>query len=417
MNPTVLIVDDSAEFRQLARHLIHTQWPAAPVDDWDPVAQGQPHVVNDLRKYDVVLLDYMLGKENGLKWLEELKRDPTCPPIVFLTGHGSEDVAVQAIKLGASDYVRKHDLSMQRLTRAIAESTERKRKQLSEAEAEAEAMAELLYTKISGAPRINIQGYQILKKIGEGGMSSVFLAERASDKQNIVLKVLDADLSKNLEFLRRFIREYGLISKVRSPHVVTIFDQGVSHGHMFIAMEYFPGGDLKAKIDTGMQPKQALNALLQLARGLGAVHAAGIVHRDMKPQNIMFRANDSLGILDFGIAKQMLEETQLTAHGQVFGTPYYMSPEQGSGKPVDARSDLYSAGVILFEMLTGRRMYTADNAVSLVIKHMNDEIPTLPRLIAQYQKLLDRLAAKRPEDRFQSATEVIQFLNSEYGMA
>ncbi len=151
-----------------------------------------------------------------------------------------------------------------------------------------------------------------------------------------------------------------------------------------------------------------------MAKGLQAIHAAEVIHRDLKPQNIMFRDDGSLGILDFGIAKIASEETQLTEHGQVFGTPYYMSPEQGTGKILDARSDLYSLGVIFYEMLTSRRMYNAENAVALVYKHLNDPIPLLPANLARYQVLLDRAVAKSPEDRFNSATSLIAYIEKTF---
>jgi eukaryotic-like serine/threonine-protein kinase len=432
--PRVLIVDDSPDFRMLARQFILVEWPDANVADLDPLHQHKPDHRFDWTQYDVVLLDYLLGEEDGLEWLKDFKLMSHIPPVVFLTGSGSEEVAVRALKLGAADYLRKHDLSRARLVKAISESIA--------GHAQLEARRQMLATmsrtmpgfgestvpnneagafptsrrKDGAVTLILINGYRVLRKIGNGGMSTVYLAERVDNNQKTVLKILDAELGKNREFLKRFIQEYGIISKLQSPYVVKIHDQGFTEEHVYIAMEYFPGGDLKAKIDQGMFALDALQVLSQIAKALQAIHAAGVVHRDLKPQNIMFRADGTLAILDFGIAKVVAEQNDLTEHGQVLGTPYYMSPEQGTGKAVDGRSDIYSAGVILYEMLTGKRLFAADNAVSLVYKHIHDEIPHLPAALALYTPLLSRLVAKNPEHRFQDGLSLAQYLRDQFAI-
>ena len=434
--PAILIIDDSEDMRLLVRHYILVEWPGAKIEEWDPIARGKPQDDFPWRAYDAVLLDYMLGTEDGLVWLKEFKRKPECPPVIFMTGQGNEEIAVKALKAGAHDYLRKHDLSQGRLVSSLRDA-------ISESEIVPPRLAfELPDLPMSDSakvatepprsiraamfaedrtagrtPRVEISGYRVLRKIGSGGMSSVYLAERESDNAPTVLKLLNADLSRENEFLRRFIREYGILSKLSNPHIVKIFDQGYSDQHVYIAMEYFGGGDLKERIDRGIAPEQALELLAQMARGLQAIHDAEVIHRDLKPQNIMFRDDSSLGILDFGIAKIASEETQLTEHGQVFGTPYYMSPEQGTGKILDARSDLYSLGVIFYEMLTSRRMYNAENAVALVYKHLNDPIPLLPGALSKYQALLDRAVAKAPEDRFMSAPSMLAYIKNHFNIS
>lgn len=432
-SPAVLIIDDSEDMRLLVRHYILVEWPDAKIEEWDPIARGKPGAGFSWRGYDAVLLDYMLGTEDGLLWLKEFRRNPDCPPIIFMTGQGSEEIAVKALKSGAHDYLRKHDLSQGGLVGSLRDAISEKdlapprltfdlpdlpvSEPSGESQAKANSIRAAMQAEADQLPRstkLEISGYAIRRKIGSGGMSSVYLAERKSDHALIVLKVLSADLSRENEFLRRFIREYGILSKLSNPQIVKIFDQGYTDQNVYIAMEYFAGGDLKARIDRGIEPDEALDLLVQMASGLRAIHAADVIHRDLKPQNIMFRDDGSLGILDFGIAKIASEETQLTEHGQVFGTPYYMSPEQGTGKILDARSDLYSLGVIYYEMLTGRRMYNAENAVALIYKHLNDPIPLLPRNLSQYQSLLDRVVAKSPEDRFTTASAVLAYIESKF---
>ena len=429
--PRVLIIDDSPDFRLLARQFILVEWREAVVESFDPTRRVAPAPDFDWNRYDVVLLDYMLGRDDGLEWLRRIREQEHCPPVIFLTGAGNEKIAVQALKAGASDYLSKHDLSRARLTEAISDAI-REREELEENRAliakaiegghEATSRTrtgpqELRETFRTTSKRdgvvnmVGISGYRLLRKIGEGGMSTVYLAERTSDNRKIVLKLLDSELSHDGDFLKRFIQEYGLISKIHHRGIVKIYDQGFSDEHVYIAMEYFGQGDLKRKIDQGLEVSEVMTIMMQLAEALEAIHMEGVVHRDLKPQNIMFRDDGSLAILDFGIAKLVSSETQLTEHGQVFGTPYYMSPEQGSGQPVDGRSDLYSAGVIFYEMLTGRRMYTADNAVSLVYRHIHDDIPKLPRPLARYQPLLERIVAKRPDERYRGARELIAALN------
>ena len=431
--PSILIIDDSQDMRLLVRHYILVEWPGAKIEEWDPLTRGKPSADFSWLSYDAVLLDYMLGKEDGLVWLKEFRHNKNCPPIIFMTGQGSEEVAVKALKAGAHDYLRKHDLSQGRLVSslrdAIAENVivpppvafDLPDLPVSEGILEEQSQSGSIRNamiaedrRAGRSLRLEISGYAVQRKIGAGGMSSVYLAERQSDAMLTVLKLLNADLSRENEFLRRFIREYGILSKISNPNIVKIFDQGYSDQHVYIAMEYFAGGDLKDRIDRGMLPGEAVRLMLEMAKGLQAIHAAEVIHRDLKPQNIMFRDDGSLGILDFGIAKIASEETQLTEHGQVFGTPYYMSPEQGTGKILDARSDLYSLGVIFYEMLTSRRMYNAENAVALVYKHLNDPIPLLPGGLSRYQPLIDRTVAKAPGDRFISAASLRSYIEKNF---
>src|SRR5262249_12750148 len=152
---------------------------------------------------------------------------------------------------------------------------------------------------------VAINGYKVLRRIGSGGMSTVYLAERLQDNQELVMKILDSKLCEDNEFLMRFIQEYGLIAKIESPHIVKIYDQGFTDRHVYIAMEYFAKGDLRARIRAGVTPQDAVRLLFEIAGALEAIHAHGIVHRDLKPENIMFRADDSLAIVDFGIAKMI----------------------------------------------------------------------------------------------------------------
>lgn len=420
MTLRALIIDDSEDFRLLVSQYIALEWPGAQITEWDPVTQGDIDDNYDLGVFDTLLLDYVMGTADGLDWLKRLKRRKDCPPVIFLTGAGSESVAVQALKNGAFDYLRKHDLSKARLVEAVrAALDERKAAAITQRMARTAALSELDSTGVvarmqgsdaAGGQVVEINGYTVIRKIGSGGMSTVYLVERNLDKQQVVLKILDSKLCEDNEFLMRFIQEFGLIAKIESRHIVKIFDQGFTDRHVYIAMEYFANGDLRARIKKGINVTQAMDLLRQVALALNAIHAFGIVHRDLKPENIMFRADGSLAIVDFGIAKLISDANSLTQTGHILGTPYYLSPEQAQGETLDGRSDLYSAGVMTFEMLTNRRPFTANTPIALVNKHINEPVPRLPAGMERFQELIDRLMAKRATDRFASAQELLDYL-------
>ena len=214
------------------------------------------------------------------------------------------------------------------------------------------------------------------------------------------------------DMLQRFLQEYALIAQVRHPNVARIYEQGFGEQYAYIAMEYLSGGDLRARIGEPLEVPEALRYLTQIALGLTAIHNRGIIHRDLKPENLMFRSDGLLVLADFGIAKQLSTELTRTQHGEVYGTPYYMSPEQARGLTVDGRSDLYSLGIILYEMLAGAKPYTATRAEAVVYQHIHAPVPRLPAASASMQPMLDRLLAKDPEDRFESALELMRVLRN-----
>ncbi|MFH1044849.1 MAG: protein kinase [Pseudomonadota bacterium] len=258
----------------------------------------------------------------------------------------------------------------------------------------------------AGRP-LQIKGYRVLSKIGEGGMSNVFLAERETDGTKVALKILNARPSDDKQLLRRFIQESALISDIDHPNVVKIYDKGFTDDYAYIAMEYFTGGSLKDVIAGGLTPRQSLSLLAQAAAALAGIHRLGIVHRDVKPANMMLRADGTMVLADFGIAKRTEGSMERTVHGEFFGTPYYISPEQANGKPASERSDIYSLGIIFYEMLMNRRPYVGDSIVEVISQHVGAPVPRLPQPLDDYQVLVDRMMAKDPADRLESADEVL----------
>jgi serine/threonine protein kinase len=205
----------------------------------------------------------------------------------------------------------------------------------------------------------------------------------------------------------RFLREYELVAHLDHPNIARIYDIGVADDHLFLAMEYFPGGDLRSRMREPLPWRTALAYLRQLAEALGALHEIGVLHRDVKPGNVLLREDGSVAFIDFGLARQLRLESDITGEGAIFGTPHYMSPEQGHGQALDERSDLYSLGVVLYEMLTGEKPFVADSPMGVIYHHANAPIPRLPAPLAHLQQLLDSLLAKRPDDRPATAAEIV----------
>jgi serine/threonine-protein kinase PpkA len=252
-----------------------------------------------------------------------------------------------------------------------------------------------------------IEGYRGLRKIGQGGMATVFLGQASGGGEPQVLKTIRLHERVDAEGLQRFIQEFALLAQVNHPHVARILRQGFSAAHAYIAMEYFPGGDLRARMAKGIDMPTAVSYLKQIAAGLGAIHTAGIVHRDLKPDNLMLRHDGTLAIADFGVAKQVFMNIMDTGSDEIVGTPSYLSPEQVSGQAVDARCDLYSLGVLTYEMLTGSKPYQASTMQALLELHLDAPVPRLDPPHHALQPVLDRLMAKDRDERYHSAEALL----------
>ena len=257
--------------------------------------------------------------------------------------------------------------------------------------------------------------YRILALLGRGGMAEVYRAVDERLDREVALKVLPPEFAWDPERVERFEREVRAAAKLSHPNIVTVFEFGQGEGQHFYTMGLMPGGDLKTRIrahQEGMAADEARRVAAAVAQALDYAHRRGFVHRDVKPENVLFDEDDRPQLTDFGIARAMAEGT-LTAAGMVIGSPHYMSPEQTRGLKVDGRSDLYSLGVVLYEMLTGQLPFQASDTFAVAYSHINDPVPDLPRELAGWQPVLDRLLAKSPDDRYSSADELAQVLAGE----
>lgn len=262
--------------------------------------------------------------------------------------------------------------------------------------------------------QFTIEGYRVLRKIGQGGMAEIYLVSAVGADALQVLKVMRMAGANKGDALQRFLQEFALLAQVKHPNVAQIYRQDFSHGHAYIAMEYFSHGDLRARIASGISTEEAISYIRQAAAALGAIHQVGIVHRDMKPDNLMMRKDGSLALTDFGVAKHVSILITETAHDQVVGTPYYLSPEQALAQPIDHRCDIYSLGILFYELLTGSKPYRANSAEELLNLHVSGPVPLLPHPLEGLQPMLERLMAKDRDQRYGAAQEFLDDLTA-YG--
>ena len=266
-------------------------------------------------------------------------------------------------------------------------------------------MTTLLGTRLNGR-------YRLDSRIASGGMSTVYRAFDETLERQVAIKLMNREVSADSDQLERFRREARAVAQLNHPHVVGVIDAGEDEGRPYIVFEYIEGETLKERIRRHgrLAISEAIAYAIEIGRALGAAHARHIVHRDVKPQNVLIDEEGSAKVTDFGIART-LEEEGLTADGRVFGTTDYVAPEQALGRQVTGQSDLYSLGVVLYEMLTGEVPFKGDNQVAVAMKHVRDALPDIqskrPEVSAALAAVLDRATAKRVEDRYADDAELI----------
>lgn len=397
----VFIIDDQADYRSLLTHHVTTRWPDATIKDYDPETAGRLPDSFSGAGNDIILLGHT-GKNSGsLDWVQQFNRIPKFPPVIVL-GDGGEQNIVTAIKAGAENYISWESLSNHRLVEVIELALD-ERQQTDSTGSHSISGGDMTQ---AGLP--SLKRYDLRARLAQRDISSVYLTREHETGRKLVVKVLRQMPDDGGETaFDRFLQEYELIAALDHPNVVKIHDLGVADDHAYIAMEFCSQGSLKRRIVAGMKPDQAYLHLCDIAGALSALHEKGIYHRDLKPTNVMFRKDGSLALIDFGLAKQAHFKAEITGTGEIFGTPYYMSPEQGHGGVVDERGDIYSLGIIFYEMLTGNKPFDGGSAMAVIINHRQMPIPRLPESLARYQPFVDKMMAKNPDDRFQSIEEVL----------
>jgi len=406
MNPRILLLIEERELRDWLRHHLDILWPDVSIEDMSPtqfvagVSQWHAREI-DLAVLGVNCGDVLADPGEELDVLRIALDAPHCPPVVVIAAGGNELCAVQAMRIGAADYLPRTLLNAQRVASALKAALHVPRRAKRAARATKPARREL-------EPwHLDLPQYSLLHKLGDSARAVVYLAYSATLGRNVALKI-----SKPAgDDCQEFAREYTAISALQNPAVVDIYDYGFHDGREFIAMEYFPCGDLKTRLQQPMTVIESLEYAQRICAALEVVHGAGLLHRDLKPPNVMLREDGSIVLIDFGLAKQLDLAHLNTVAGVLRGSPYYMSPEQAQGLPLDARSDLYSTGVILFEMLTGNKPYLGSTAVEVMQQHVNGQRPPLPPACIALEPLLDRLMAHDRDERFADAAAVLAALN------
>ena len=263
---------------------------------------------------------------------------------------------------------------------------------------------------LSKGQKINDR-YEIIKTIGEGGMANVYLANDTILDRKVAIKVLRGDLSNDEKFIRRFKREALSVSNLSHPNIVEVYDVGEEEGNYYIVMEYIEGKTLKQLLQKrgALTLNEVIDIMLQLTDGLAHAHDAYIIHRDIKPQNIMIEDNGLIKITDFGIA-MALNATQLTQTNSVMGSVHYLPPEQANGKSATVKSDIYSLGILMYELITGSVPFKGDNAVEIALKHMKEKIPSIrkqnPTIPQSVENIVIKATAKNPRNRYDSVKEM-----------
>ena len=255
----------------------------------------------------------------------------------------------------------------------------------------------------------SIPGYRFLQTIARSPSAEVHVALSVELGHNVAVKVLRTGAQSGLASgeEERFERERELLMRIKHPAIVDVYDWGKGEDFRYIVTEYFPGGSLELRIRNLMTAKDSVDIFLQIAMALQTVHAADLCHRDLKPANVMMRPDGRLVLIDFGLAKHLDNGAAVTSAGEVRGSPYYISPEQAEGAVVDQRSDIYSLGIMFYEMLTGQRPYKGTSVIAIIQAHRNDPIPVLPEPLSRFQRLLDGLLAKDPNDRFPTVASAV----------
>ncbi len=394
----VLLVEEDPKVRALIRHHVSCHWPEAQVRAHPPTVRGPLPAEFLAQGYDAVLIS-SLRDGQGVIWLHELISRPGFAPVIFLADNEEQAQRANAIGAGACGVIYRNRIDHTH----FIELLQRARRDHRRALADWRISAEALESRRFGDARI--PGYRRARLLARGSISQLYVAESEKVGALVALKVTPSRLDDAGvdQALARFIQEYEIAQRVRHANIVRLYELGVADDHAYLAMEYFHQGDLRRRMRAGLSPSEALSFAAQIARALGALHEEGILHRDLKPGNVMLRLNEQVALIDFGLAKHEALEVELTDAGLIFGTPHYMSPEQGHGQELDSRSDLYSLGVVLYEMLTAQKPYSADNPMAIIYMHRNAPLPRLPEPLQALQPLLDKLLAKRPEDRFQDA--------------
>ncbi len=405
-----LVVHDDLELRLRLASLVRRAFPKLDADcintaSFDALTQER------LGGYVALLLIVEFSvRDDALDPLARLARArglaPHLPIFIFARG-GNERNAARTIKLGANDYWPIHAVKIGELTEVLRPLAE---PQAAPGAPSAAASA----TPVDPWRQQQIAGYKVLKTIAESTTAAVYLARNNELSQPVALKVqmLKGRYVVSEADRQRFVRECQILSSLNHRSIADVLDFGITDDYLFLALEYFPCGSLRERLKNPVSEADALNYARQIGEALQVLHAAHVVHRDLKPSNLMLTDDNRVILIDFGSAAMQLEPSDLSRSDLCTGTPYYVCPEQIANRDPDGRGDLYSLGVVLYEMLTGTLPYVGNTLSDIFAGHRSAPVPRLPRHVLRYQPIIDRLMAKEPGDRYPTATLFLEDLSA-----
>ena len=399
--PRILIVEPDPKIRAMLLRAAVKGFQGAAVQSTSGTLED---VLGDgarLNSFDVLMVGCDFSGDGTadnptLRALRAISADPDNPAVILLTTKGSEYTAVQAIKAGAFDYIPKGLLGREQVLAAIQRALLARKGSVGRGDGSVAGMVRLF-------------GYDMRRCLANRESVSVHVAFSAERGKEVVLKVLHrgrGSLARDENF-DRLVSEFKLLYDIADRAVAEIYDFRVTSQYCYIAMEYFPLGHLE--LTDPLTPGPALRHTAEIAHALSIIHTAGVVHRDLKPGNIMLRDDRTVALIDFGISHHLDGSGRPSdSEQQITGTPYYMSPEQVRGETTDERTDLYALGVILYQMLTGEKLFVGETRDAILAQHREAPVPRLPAHLAPYQMLLDKLLAKDAAQRLASAREVLE---------
>jgi hypothetical protein len=397
----LLVIAARDDHRLLVRKHVEIQWPEAAIVEH--LLGVEPKLDENFAAvgFDAVIIVSAPPTAATADLARAQAAKPEFAPILLLLLEEEPDPPPPAIPGLHRLYGRKIDRD--RLVKMIITASNEHRKSLALLRASPD------YESRHRFGTVMIRGHRCIRQVGSGGMCKIYLAESERAGTLVVLKVFSQvpDVSERFISFDRFLQEYEIVAGLNHKNIVRIYDLGVADDHAYIAMEHFPAGDLRERMKRPLTPATALRFLEQIASALEAIHSVGVLHRDLKPANVMLRPDGTVSLIDFGLAKANENDISLTGTREIFGTPYYMSPEQGHAEIIDARSDLYSLGVVFYEMLIGRKPFNGATAMEVIYKHKRVELPEIAPEFASYEGLLRGLLAKSPDNRFQSARALL----------
>jgi serine/threonine protein kinase len=405
----LLLIEDDAAQCEIIQHRVTSRIPDAQIVVRRPDLHGPLAPEFLAQGFDVVLF----GHCRGLEELRDLTSRVGFAPVIFIALQSDHVDSAEAREMGVHSVVGRDEIQIERFFQLLQDA------EWLQSRARTKWRTSAVGRDTQRFGSAFIRGYRCIRRIAAGPISDLYLAESESAGALVALKVVrdrHKDQSDLDHTFRRFLQEYEIVQRIKHPSIVQLYDLGVSDEHAWLVMEYFKEGDLRRRMRAGMRARPALRTAIAIARALEAMHSCGVLHRDLKPGNVMLREDGSPALIDFGMSKDSALAHEVTDQGLIFGTPHYMSPEQGHGEPIDARSDLYSLGVIVFEMLAREKPFMAENPMAIIYKHRKEPVPSLPERYAVFQPTIERFLAKDPQDRYLNATEARMALERAYRM-